>query len=308
MVLVFVMSADKFKDRHGFWTNTIAREEYILKGNSSCPGCTAMIALRHIFKAAGPDTFVLVGACCAVVCEGVYPNTCMALPTLDTAFACTAAMASGVRAAVTDRGINVIAIAGDGGTVDIGIQALSGAIERNTDFLYVCYDNEAYGNTGMQRSGSTPFGASTTTTPFGKKEDKKDIAAIVGAHNIPYMATACPSYPMDLERKVKRALSIEGPKFLHVLTPCPPGWRISADKGVEVGRLAVRSCSFFLYEMENRELFMSKPSIDAMKNPIPLRDYLSVQGRFSRMSEEDMKLAQEKVNANIAYYREVCGI
>ncbi|MCW7076088.1 MAG: thiamine pyrophosphate-dependent enzyme [Candidatus Syntrophoarchaeum sp.] len=302
------MIAREVEDRYGFGTNTVNREEYLLKGNSSCPGCTAMLAIRHILKAAGPDTFVLVSACCAVVCEGISPNTCMALPTLDTAFACTAAMASGVRAAVRERGINVIAIAGDGGTVDIGVQALSGAIERNTDFLYVCYDNEAYGNTGMQRSGSTPFGASTTTTPFGKKEDKKDIAAIISAHNIPYMATACPSYPMDLQRKVKRALSIEGPKFLHVLTPCPPGWRISTEKAIEIGKLAVGSCSFFLYETENRSFSMSKPSLDAMKNPIPVKDYLRVQGRFSRMSEEDIEITQRKVDANIAYYREAFGL
>jgi pyruvate ferredoxin oxidoreductase beta subunit len=302
------MIAREVEDRYGFGTNTVNREEYFLKGNSSCPGCTAMIAIRHILKAAGPDTFALVSACCAVVCEGVFPNTCMAIPTLDTAFACTAAMASGVRAAVRDRGINVIAIAGDGGTVDIGVQALSGAIERNTDFLYVCYDNEAYGNTGMQRSGSTPFGASTTTTPFGKKEDKKDIAAIISAHNIPYMATACPSYPIDLQRKVKRALSIEGPKFLHVLTPCPPGWRFSTEKGIEIGKLAVGSCSFFLYEMEYRNFKMSKPSLDAIQNPIPVKDYYALQGRFSRMSGEDIEVAQKKVDANITYYRDVCGL
>lgn len=305
-MIIVVVAETKKQDRLS--KNRINKAEYLLKGNSSCPGCTAMLAIRHILKAAGPDTFALVGACCAVVCEGVYPNTCMAIPTLDTAFACTAAMASGVRAAVRDRGINVIAIAGDGGTVDIGVQALSGAIERNDDFLYVCYDNEAYGNTGMQRSGSTPFGAVTTTTPFGKREDKKDIAAIIGAHNPPYMATACASYPIDLQRKVERALSIEGTKFIHVLAPCPPGWRISTDKAIEVGKLAVKSCSFFLYEMEERKIRMSKPSINAIKKPIPVREYYRVQGRFARMSDEEIEISQQKIDANIAYFREVCDL
>jgi pyruvate ferredoxin oxidoreductase beta subunit len=160
---------------------------------------------------------------------------------------------------------NVIVYAGDGGTVDIGLQALSGAFERETDFLYICYDNEAYGNTGMQRSGSTPIGARTTTTPGGKVHAKKDLDAIVAAHNPSYLATACAAYPQDLFKKVQKALTLRGSKFIHVLAPCPPGWRFSSEMTVE---------------SEFGKVTINGPSKAAMIKPVPIEDYLSVQGRF----------------------------
>jgi pyruvate ferredoxin oxidoreductase beta subunit len=281
----------------------IPEEEYMLKGNSSCAGCTAMIALRFALKASGRDTVLLVSACCMVVCEGVYPNTCTNVPTLDTAFACTAPMANGVAAVLKDK--NVIAFAGDGGTADIGIQSLSGAIERGANILYVCYDNEAYCNTGMQRSGATPFGAYTTTTPTGKKEWKKDVAGIIAAHDIPYVATACPSYPLDLYAKVKKALSIQGAKFMHVLTPCPLSWRFPTEKGIEIGKLAVATGMWVLYEKENGVLTVSAPSKRAVEGDVmPIEKYLQMQGRFANLSDADVERMQKMVYANLEKYRE----
>ncbi|MHC1635998.1 MAG: thiamine pyrophosphate-dependent enzyme [Candidatus Methanospirareceae archaeon] len=280
----------------------IPTEEYLLKGNSSCAGCTAMLALRYILKASGKDTVLLVGACCAVVCEGVYPNTCLKVPTLDTAFACTAAMADGVAAVLKDK--NVIAFAGDGGTADIGLQSLSGAIERGANILYVCYDNEAYCNTGMQRSGSTPLCAITTTTPRGKREKKKDIPRIIAAHDIPYMATACPSYPLDLYRKVKKALSIKGPKYMHVLAPCPVSWRFPTEKGIEVGKLAVKTGVWVLYEVENGILRISAPSKKVVEGKVvPVERYLRMQGRFSNLTDTGIERIQKMVYANLERYR-----
>ena len=208
----------------------IPKEEYVLKCTSACAGCPSSLILRYVLKAAGPDTVLVVPACCTSVIQGSYPNTALNVPVYNIAFASAAACASGMSEAFQKAGekTNVIVYAGDGGTVDIGIQALSGAFERETEFLYICYDNEAYGNTGMQRSGSTPVGARTTTTPGGKIHAKKDLDAIVAAHNPSYLATACAAYPQDLFKKVGKALSLRGSKFIHVLAPCPPGWRFSS--------------------------------------------------------------------------------
>jgi pyruvate ferredoxin oxidoreductase beta subunit len=183
--------------------------------------------------------------------------------------------------------------------VDIGIQALSGALERGTDFLYICYDNEAYSNTGMQRSGATPLGARTTTTPVGKTEFKKDLDAIIAAHNPVYMATACSAYPDDLYKKIKKALSIPGPKFMHVLAPCPPGWRYPSDKTIDMGKLAVKSGMWLLYERENKKLSITGASKAAMVKRIPVLDYIKVQGRFKTATEEDIEALQKSVDLGI---------
>jgi pyruvate ferredoxin oxidoreductase beta subunit len=224
-------------------TMAIPDEEFLLKTTSACAGCPSSLILRYVTKAAGADTVLVIPACCTSVIQGVYPTTAMNLPVYNVAFASAAAVASGMSEAFRAEGqkTNVICYAGDGGTIDIGIQALSGALERGTDFLYICYDNEAYSNTGMQRSGATPLGAMTTTTPGGKKDHKKDLDAIVAAHNPVYQATACAAYPQDLYNKVEKALTIPGPKFMHVLAPCPPGWRFPSEKTIEMGKLAVKS-------------------------------------------------------------------
>jgi pyruvate ferredoxin oxidoreductase beta subunit len=289
----------------------IPKEEYIFKTTSACAGCSSSLVLRYITKAAGQDTVLVVPACCTSVIQGIYPNTAMNIPVYNVAFASAAAVASGMSAAYRRMGrkTNVICYAGDGGTVDIGIQALSGALERGTDFLYICYDNEAYSNTGMQRSGGTPLGARTTTTPQGKTEVKKDLDAIVQAHSPPYMATACSAYPMDLYKKVQKALSIKGPKFIHILAPCPPGWRFPSDMTVEMGKLAVKTGMWVLYERENGILTLSGPSKTALKNPLPLREYLSRQGRFKGISDETINLLEQQVGEHKKrLLREVEGV
>jgi len=254
-----------------------------------------------VLKAAGPDTVLVVPACCTSVLQGVWPNTAFNIPVYNVAFAAAAAVASGMAAAFEASGkdTNVIAYAGDGGTVDIGIQALSGALERGTNFLYICYDNEAYGNTGMQRSGSTPFGARTTTTPGGKIQEKKDLDRIIIAHNIPYMATACSAYPQDLVKKVQKALSIKGPKFLHVLAPCPPGWRYDASQTIELGKMAVKTGIWALYEREYDKLTINGPTKAAMIKPASLEDYLSMQGRFSGLTKEQVGIIRAGMERNL---------
>lgn len=268
----------------------IPREEYILKCTSACAGCGDSLSLRYVLKAAGKDTVLVVPACCTSVIQGIYPNTAFNIPVYNVAFAAAAACASGMSAALRAAGkkTNVIVYAGDGGTVDIGIQALSGAFERGTDFLYICYDNEAYGNTGMQRSGATPRGARTTTTPAGKAQPKKDLDAIVAAHRPPYMATACPAYPKDLFAKVRKALSYRGPTFIHILSPCPPGWRFSTEKTVEMGKLAVRTGMWILYEREQGRVTINGPSKAAMVRPLPVEEYLKTQGRFRGISADEI--------------------
>jgi len=279
----------------------IPSEEYLLKCSSSCAGCSDSLTLRYVLKAAGPDTVLIVPACCTSVIQGMYPQTAFNVPVYNIAFGAAAACASGMSNALRALGrkTSVIVYAGDGGTLDIGIQALSGAFERGTDFLYICYDNEAYGNTGMQRSGATPLGARTTTTPSGKMDVKKDIDAIVAAHSPPYMATACPAYPRDLFQKVRKALMFRGPSFLHVLAPCPPGWRFSPEKSVELGKLAVKSCMWVLYEREHGKLSLSSPSRTAMKKPIPLEEYLAPQGRFEGIDAETLEALKQNIAESI---------
>lgn len=254
-----------------------------------------------MLKAAGPDTVLVVPACCTSVIQGIYPNTAINIPVYNVAFATAAASASGISSALRSQNkkTNVIVYAGDGGTLDIGIQALSGAFERGTDFLYICYDNEAYGNTGMQRSGGTPLGARTTTTPGGKTDTKKDIDAIVAAHEPPYQATACAAYPHDLFKKVQRALMFRGPTFIHVLTPCPPGWRYPTQKSVEMGKLAVKSGMWILYEREYGKLTITGPSKAAIKKPAPLEDYLAPQGRFRGIDAKTLDELRQQIARNM---------
>lgn len=279
----------------------IPREEYLLKCTAACAGCSDSLTLRYVLKAAGPDTVLVVPACCTSVIQGAYPHTAFNVPVYNIAFAAAAACASGMSNAfrALGRETHVIVYAGDGGTLDIGIQSLSGAFERGTDFLYICYDNEAYGNTGMQRSGGTPFGARTTTTPTGKTDQKKDIDAIVAAHGPPYMATACPAYPQDLFQKVCKALTFRGPSFLHVLTPCPPGWRFSPEKSVELGKLAVKTGMWVLYEREHGKLALSAPSRAALKKPVPLEDYLAPQGRFDGIEAATLETLKQQLTENL---------
>jgi len=285
-------------------------EEYLSPGHAACGGCGATIAIRLAQKALGPRTVFVVPACCTSVLQSAFPFTAFNNPCLHIAFEAAAAAASGVVAAYEARGVKdvtVLAWAGDGGTVDIGLQALSGAAERGTNFIYVCYDNEAYGNTGFQRSGSSPFGSRTTTTPTGKREHKKDVPMIMAAHGIPYVATACVSYPMDFVNKLKRAKVMMGTRYLQVLTPCPPGWRFSTEKTVELGRLAVQTGIWPLYEIVEGKFEFSAPSaalLDKAKRK-PIEEYLKHQGRFDSMSPEDIGELKRWVDESWEKYKKL---
>ena len=233
----------------------LEQEDFFLPGNASCPGCSATIGIRMALKVLGKNTTLVVVASCMSVIQSGYPYTSFNLPLFNSAFACGSAAASGIRAAMRTKGkgdANLLVWAGDGGTVDIGIQSLSGAAERGEDFVYVCYDNEAYMNTGTQRSGSTPYAAWTTTTPTGKEETKKDVAEIMLAHKIPYVATVSIGYPLDFMQKFMKARDMRGQglRYIHFHVPCPPGWRYPSEHTVRVAKTAVDTGMWVLWEAE----------------------------------------------------------
>ena len=272
-------------------------EELWQPGVLSCQGCGASLALKLALKGLGRRTVVVIPACCMSIIVGSYPYSASQVPLLHVPFETAAAAASGIRAALDVRGekdVVVMAWAGDGGTFDIGLQALSGAAERNDDILYVCYDNEAYMNTGIQRSGATPAGAWTTTTPGEaiKEEPKKDIEKIMLSHGIPYMATASVAYPADIYTKFRKARSIKGTKFIHMLSPCPPGWQIDSADSIKVSRMATQSKVFPIYEVEN-----GKYTINVYpERKVTVKDYVKTQGRFRYMTDDIISAAQELVD------------
>ncbi|MDQ1257203.1 MAG: pyruvate ferredoxin oxidoreductase beta subunit [Candidatus Hydrogenedentes bacterium] len=276
-------------------------EEYMLSGNRACAGCGLAIAFRHILKALDGRAILTIPASCLTVLGGMYPVSSVRVPWMNSTFPSTAATASGIVAGLKALGrtdITVVAMAGDGGTVDIGIQALSGAAERNTDLLYICYDNEAYMNTGTQRSSATPKGVKTATTPIlGKREHSKDMPRIMEAHNIPYIATASPSYPADLYDKVHKARDMKGTRYIHVYTPCSPGWTFPAKNTVKVGKAAVDTGAVVLYEIERGQFRLTGHSATLAKRGAlkPLTDYLSLQGRFKGLAQSQAEELQEAV-------------
>ncbi len=279
-------------------------EEYILPGTRTCAGCGLSIAYRYILKALGPKTIVTLPACCLTILQGIYPKTPIAVNAVNNTFASTAASATGLVAGLKARGKNdftVVGMAGDGGTFDMGIQALSGAAERQTDFIYICYDNEAYMNTGVQRSSATPLGAYTTTTPvLTKRQPKKNFLKIMEAHNLSYLATTCSSYPGDLYEKFLKAKNKKGTRFMHVATPCPAGWGYPASDTVKIGRLAVESGVVILYEVEEGELRLTGKSLSIARSgrKKPVNEYLQAQGRFSKMPSELVDEFQKEVDRN----------
>jgi len=280
----------------------IPEKEYLLPGNRTCPGCGLSLAYRHILKALDGQAVVTVPASCLTVLHGMYPVTSVLVPCVNTPFASTGASATGLAVglkAVGRTDLTVVAIAGDGGTHDIGIQALSGAAERQSDFIYICYDNEGYMNTGNQRSSSTPPGALSGTTPvLGKQQEQKDIAAIMEAHEIPYVATASACHPLDLYEKVKKARSVTGTRFIDVFTPCPPGWRFDFSDTVKIGRLAVESGWVVLYEVVDGVFRLTDASESMAKKGgrlRPLAEYLAPQERFRGISPDRVKQMQARV-------------
>ncbi|MDR3155201.1 MAG: pyruvate ferredoxin oxidoreductase [Deltaproteobacteria bacterium] len=276
-------------------------------GHRACQGCGEVLALRLLLKALGTDMIAVSATGCMEVCTAPFPQSSWRMPWIHVAFENAAAVASGVEAAVDilrrkgrgpDRRIPVVAVAGDGGTADIGIQALSGALERgHKDFIYVCLDNEAYMNTGIQRSSETPFGASTTTSPSGAKSKgqstwKKDMPAIAAAHGIPYVATANPAFHLDLMSKIRRAAAIEGPAYIHVYASCPTGWRIKPELAVAIGKLAVNTRIFPLYEVLDGRYVLNR----RVDKPVPVADYIKQQGRFRHLKDDDIAIIQARVD------------
>jgi len=280
----------------------VNKEEYMLPGNRACQGCGLSLAYRYVLKALRENTILTLPASCLTVLHGLYPTTSVAIPCLNCTFASTAASAAGLVAGLTATGqtdITVVAVAGDGGTYDIGIQALSGAAERNTDFIFVCYDNEAYMNTGTQRSSATPLGATTTTTPIlTKEQNKKDMLKIMEAHDVAYIATTSPAFPIDLYDKFVKAKRIRGTRYMQIHVPCPPGWGYPPRDTVKLARLAIETGVFVLFEIENGKFHFTgrSKSLAEKGNRLPLSNYIERQDRFKKMTEEQLHRLQKFVD------------
>ena len=270
---------------------------YVAHGVSACAGCGMELIIRNILDVLGRDTTVVIPPGCSALFCGFGKESGLRVSAFQGNLENSAAYAAGIRAGYRAQGNNhttVLAYAGDGGTLDIGLQSLSGMMERGDDVLYVCYDNEAYMNTGIQGSSATPFGAWTTTTPAGKPVQKKDLLGIAMAHGVPYCASASVSHIPDLRKKAAKAKEIKGPRLLHVLCPCPTGWGISPAKSVETARKAVQSGAWVLYEYENGKVKVTA----RQKELLPIREYVSLQKRFRGISEENIGLLQLQVRQN----------
>lgn len=276
----------------------IEEQKIFNSGHSACPGCSEALAIRFILNTLGSDTIAVVPPSCIAIISGPQPLSSMRIPVYQTTLEASAASAAGIKRALISKGNDhtaVVAIAGDGGTYDIGFQSLSSAAERNEDIIYICLDNEGYMNTGSQKSSATPSLAYTTSTPAGKLTPKKNIAEIMAAHNIPYMATATTGYPDDLARKVAKARSIEGGlRFIVVLTPCLDGWGIADNAGPKTSRLAVESGVFPLYEVENGE----KYTLNYGSKGVPVSEYTAIQKRYRHLTQSDNDALQKEIDKN----------
>ena len=295
----------KFK---GFSVKNLPKEEPLAPGHRACQGCGEVLALRLVMKALGTDVIVCNATGCMEIISSPFPHTSWRVPWIHIAFENAAAVASGVESALKvlkrhgrfpkTRHVDVVAIAGDGGTADIGLQALSGALERGHDFVYVCLDNEAYMNTGVQRSSCTPFGAMTATSPpgaqsFGQMTWKKNVPAIAVAHGIPYVATASPAFFLDLMNKVKKAALVKGPAYVHIYSPCPTGWGTKGEDSIKLSRLAVDTKIFPLYEVIEGKYYLTRK----VTKPKPVEEYLKAQRRFRHLTPELIEEIQRKVDA-----------
>jgi len=270
----------------------------VAHGVSTCAGCGLEVVIRKILDVLGKNTVIVIPPGCAALFSGYGNETTLKIPGLQGNLENTAAYAAGIKAGFEMQGrddITVLGFAGDGATVDIGIQALSGMFERGDKVLYVCYDNEAYMNTGIQGSGSTPLMASTTTTPAGKPAPRKNMMEIAAAHGIPYAASASVAYIEDLKKKTEKAKNANGPAYLHVHTPCPTGWQYDPALTIEVAKTAVQTGAWVLMEIENGETTLNR-KLDKLK---PIDTYLKLQGRFKHITETDIKNIQEDIDNSI---------
>jgi len=280
-------------------TNYQIKEENVFSaGHAACPGCNVALAIRFVLNTLGPDTIAVVPASCIAIIAGPQPLSSMRIPVYQTTLESSAASAAGIKRALIAKGndhTHVVALAGDGGTYDIGFQSLSSAAERNEDIIYVCLDNEGYMNTGAQKSSATPSLAYTTSTPRGKTTPKKNVAEMMAMHNIPYMATATTGYPDDLVRKIIRARDIKGGlRYISVLAPCLDGWGIGDADGPRISRLAVQSGLFPLYEVEDG----CRYTLNHGPSGVPVANYVDGQKRYSHLSPQDIESLQTEVDAN----------
>jgi pyruvate/2-oxoacid:ferredoxin oxidoreductase beta subunit len=261
----------------------------------ACPGCGEATTLRLVLKVLGEKTIMVILPSCVGVISATYPNSTFSVPCFHSAFEIAAPTASGIASALRLQGrddITTVTFAGDGGTFDIGLQSLSGAADRNDNFIYVCLDNEAYMNTGIQSSSSTPQNVWTMTTPGGRQARKKKFMQIIAAHRIPYAATASIGHPFDLMAKIEKAKAIKGTKFIHVLTPCATGWRMPEDQSARVAQLAVETRVFPLYEIiDGKEYIITHRS-----KGLPVAEYVKIQGRYRHFTEDDILILQKEVN------------
>ena len=272
------------------------QEAMLCPGHAACPGCIDALSARHILATMGPDTMAVIPPSCMAIIAGPQPMSSLRIPVYQPTLESSAAAASGLRRALDalgKRDTQVLVLAGDGGTYDIGFQCLSSAAERNEDFLYVCLDNEGYMNTGAQKSSSTPHFARTGSTPAGKTSRKKNLPEIMAAHGVPYVATASASHLDDLVRKVGKAKGIRGTRFLTVLIPCLDGWGLPDDAGLTAARYAVESGAFPLYEIEDGERY----TLNVAHKPRPVSDYLALQRRYRGMAEADVATLQAEIDA-----------
>jgi len=290
-------------------------EELVGPGHRMCAGCGGAVTARMTIKAMKRPTYVVNATGCMEVATTIYPYTAWRVPWVHGLFENASAIASGMETYLKSKNdgnlqADIIIFGGDGGTFDIGLQALSGAFERRHDFVYVCYDNEAYMNTGIQRSSATPEGAWTTTTPIGvasqgKIGPKKDLVAFALAHHVDYAATACTSYWSDFITKVRKAAEVDGPALIHAVAPCPLGWRFPTDQTIQMGRLAVQSRYFPLYEVERGKYKMS-----ISPHQVPLEDFLRLQGRFSHLFQpqgaQELTALKTQVEQRWAALQELC--
>jgi pyruvate ferredoxin oxidoreductase beta subunit len=301
-----------------FAARLFPKDNQFVSGHRACQGCGEVLAVRLVHQLLGRNTIVASATGCMEIVSSSYPDTAWAVPWFHNAFENAAAVASGIEAALKilvkkgklpKRKITVVGMAGDGGTADIGLQALSGALERGHEMIYICYDNEAYMNTGIQRSSATPFGASTTTSPAGKfsigqTTTKKNLPMIVAAHNIPYVATASPSYPFDMAEKIEKARKAKGPAYIHMYACCPTGWRMAPELAVSIGRLAVQTGAFPLYEIDHGALRLTMPTPQLR----PVQDYLKPQGRFRHLGKEHLAEIQARVEEDYRKLERRSGI
>lgn len=290
----------------GLRIQDLPKTKYIMPGNAACPGCPLNLGLKYVGMALGKDVVLVVPASCTSVIQGLMPKLGLNMPILNVVFAASPATASGLATALSLRGKKAVVVswAGDGGTGDIGFATLSGAAERNENIIHICADNEAYMNTGIQRSSLTPYGAWTTTTIKGKTEFKKDLPLVMFMHKIPYVATASIAYPLDFIDKLRKASKIKGFKYIHLHAPCPVGWRFDPSKTVEVAKLAIQCGMWILFEAEHGKFKisqLSQPYKDKKKRK-PVKEYLKIQGRFGHLTTKDIELIEKYIDEMWDFY------